>query len=130
RKSPRCPKSDQTLAPAFSRRIPFLTPFMRRREFLMGIVCAAMLPGSDSTAGTRGAVDFARWRTVRIGAGGFIVGLDIASDGAIVGRTDTYGAWIWEPGFEAWRQLVTFESMPLADRHEDSIASSWPLDVV
>lgn len=71
-----------------------------------------------------------KWRTLRIGAGGFIVGLDIAPDGSLVARTDTYGAWIWEPDAEAWRALITIDSMPQEDRHEDSTATSWPLDVV
>lgn len=70
-----------------------------------------------------------RWRTLRLGAGGFIVGLDIAPDGVLVARTDTYGAWIWEQDQEAWRQLVTIDSMPPEDRHEESLASFWPLDV-
>lgn len=70
------------------------------------------------------------WRTLRIGAGGFIVGLDMAPDGSLVVRTDTYGAWIWEPDAEAWRPLITIETMPPEDRHEDSAATSWPLDVV
>src|SRR4051794_41942957 len=53
------------------------------------------------------------WKPVRIGAGGWLTGIDIAPDGTKVVRTDTYGAYIWD-GTE-WRQLVTAKSMPAAD---------------
>jgi photosystem II stability/assembly factor-like uncharacterized protein len=53
-----------------------------------------------------------QWRTMKIGAGGFVDGLDIAPDGAMVGRTDTNGAYRWTGA--SWRQLVTASSMPPA----------------
>ena len=52
------------------------------------------------------------WQTLDIGAGGFIRGIDIAPDGTMVARTDTYGAYLWN-GSE-WVQLVTSTSMPAA----------------
>jgi photosystem II stability/assembly factor-like uncharacterized protein len=52
----------------------------------------------------------ANWKAVDIGAGGWITGIDVAPDGTMVARTDTYGAYIWN-GTE-WRQLVTSQSMP------------------
>src|ERR1700730_590989 len=37
------------------------------------------------------------WRPLRIGAGGWLTGLDISTDGSTrVVRTDTYGAYIWD----------------------------------
>ena len=35
------------------------------------------------------------WQTLDVGAGGFVDGIDIAPDGTMVVRTDTYGAYIW-----------------------------------
>jgi BNR/Asp-box repeat len=52
----------------------------------------------------------ADWKVVKVGAGGWLTGIDIASDGTQVIRTDTYGGYIWENG--AWRQLFTRASMP------------------
>ena len=50
------------------------------------------------------------WQTLDIGAGGYVRNLDIAPDGTMVARTDTYGAYLWN-GTE-WEQLVTSTSMP------------------
>ena len=52
------------------------------------------------------------WQTLKVGAGGAITGIDIASDGTEVIRTDTYGAYIWNGA--QWQQLVTSSSMPAA----------------
>jgi hypothetical protein len=52
------------------------------------------------------------WQTLKIGAGGLLSGIDVAPDGTMVVRTDTYGAYIWN-GTE-WQQLVTSTSMPAA----------------
>jgi hypothetical protein len=52
------------------------------------------------------------WQTLKVGAGGFVRGLDIAPDGTMVGRTDTNGAYLWTGS--AWVQLVTASSMPAA----------------
>jgi hypothetical protein len=50
------------------------------------------------------------WKPIKIGAGGWLVGMDIASDGTKVVRTDTYGAYLWNGN--QWQQLVTATSMP------------------
>ena len=52
------------------------------------------------------------WQPVNIGAGGYLTGMDVAPDGAMVVRTDTYGAYIWNGS--QWQQLVTATSMPSA----------------
>ena len=49
------------------------------------------------------------WQSI-VGAGGFVSGIDVAPDGNMVARTDTYGAYIWN-GTE-WQQLLTSTSMP------------------
>lgn len=54
------------------------------------------------------------WKPLRIGAGGFVTGLDISGDGSTrVVRTDTYGGYVWDTS--QWRQLVTSSSMPADD---------------
>jgi hypothetical protein len=50
------------------------------------------------------------WKELKIGAGGWLVGIDIAPDDTMVVRTDTYGAYIWNG--TQWQQLVTTSSMP------------------
>jgi hypothetical protein len=75
------------------------------------------------------------WTQLKIGAGGWLRGLNIVCDtgyGACAGsgtstkitRTDTYGAYIWcagcaspgnAGGSGAWIQLVTNQSMPVGD---------------
>jgi hypothetical protein len=50
------------------------------------------------------------WKPFKTGAGGWLVGMDIAQDGTIVVRTDTYGAYLWNGS--SWQQLVTAASMP------------------
>ena len=52
------------------------------------------------------------WQTLKVGAGGFVRGIDIAPDGTMVARTDTYGAYLWNG--TQWVQLVTSASMPTA----------------
>ena len=52
----------------------------------------------------------ALWRPVAIGGGGWVTGMDIAPDGTMVARTDTYGAYLWTGS--SWQQLVTAASMP------------------
>ena len=81
---------------------------------LAGIVCCGLLTGAMSAA-VRSAETVstgASWRPIRIGAGGWLVGLDIAPDGTKVVRTDTYGAYLWDSSKTQWKQLVTTLSMP------------------
>lgn len=54
------------------------------------------------------------WSILRVGAGGFITGIDISHDGAKVVKTDTYGAWYYNVGTSLWQQCVTMQSMPTA----------------
>ena len=50
------------------------------------------------------------WKPVKVGAGGWLVGIDVALDGTKVVRTDTYGAYVWNG--TGWTQMVTAASMP------------------
>lgn len=71
------------------------------------------------------------WKPLRVGAGGFIRGMDLALvDNTMVGRTDTYGAYVWNsfaigvgPAFGngMWEQLCSPDRFPLSD-----IASTTP----
>lgn len=70
------------------------------------------LPASKPTGGLRSKLN-ADWKPVRIGAGGWVTGIDIASDGTMVVRTDTYGAYLWNGS--SWQQLVTAASMPTVE---------------
>ena len=68
------------------------------------------------------------WRTLPIGAGGFITGLNLNPDGVTrVIRTDTYGAYIWRDN--RWQQLVTETSMPAEDRYEPNGTNAGVIDV-
>ena len=62
--------------------------------------------------GQTGTPNSTVWSVLKIGAGGFITGLDIASDGEKVVKTDTYGAWRYDTSTNLWRQCVTMNSMP------------------
>ena len=67
---------------------------------------------SDGNGGTV-VVDPAssnNWQPLAVGGGGWVTGIDIAPDGTMVVRTDTYGAYIWNG--TQWQQLVTSTSMP------------------
>jgi photosystem II stability/assembly factor-like uncharacterized protein len=86
-------------------------------------------------AGQPGPAVALEWRPLRIGAGGFLTGLDISPDGKVkLVRADTYGAYEWSPSRRQWRQLVTAQSMPASDRiaqdnagvYEIRVASSDP----
>ena len=57
------------------------------------------------------------WQTLKVGAGGWLTGMDIAPDGTMVVRADTYGAYIWNG--TQWQQLVTSTSMPAAFTTQD-----------
>jgi photosystem II stability/assembly factor-like uncharacterized protein len=52
------------------------------------------------------------WSVLKIGAGGFVTGIDIAGDGTKVVKTDTYGAWYYNNSAGLWQQCVTTHSMP------------------
>jgi len=70
------------------------------------------------------------WRPLRVGAGGWLTGLDISPDGTTrVVRADTYGAWLWDAGRAEWQQLVTASSMPAEDVVVDNHAGVYEIRV-
>jgi photosystem II stability/assembly factor-like uncharacterized protein len=54
------------------------------------------------------------WKPLKVGAGGWIVGLDIhpTEPGLMYARADVSGAYRWNPVSNSWKQLVTESSMP------------------
>jgi hypothetical protein len=99
------------------------SPLPRAAPSIPAMHSASIAPTSEAVPG---------WKPLKIGAGGFITGIEIAPDGTKVARTDTYGAYIWDIGTSAWKQLVTTYSMPASDAgfgaaggvYEIAIASS------
>jgi hypothetical protein len=60
------------------------------------------------------------WNVLKIGAGGFISDIDIASDGTKAIHTDTYGAYVCPApctpsGTPGWSQVVLMNTMPSGD---------------
>lgn len=56
-------------------------------------------------------VGAASFRRLKIGAGGFVTGIDMVGQTKVI-RTDTYGGYRWDRNTSEWVQLVTYESMP------------------
>src|SRR3984885_15293454 len=50
------------------------------------------------------------WQTLKVGGGGYVTGISVANDGAMVVRTDTNGAYLWTGS--QWQHIVTASSMP------------------
>ena len=59
------------------------------------------------------------WQPLKIGGGGWLTGFDQHSDGTLVCRTDTFGAYIRRPGDTTWSQLFTKNSLPSTHVHTD-----------
>src|ERR1700692_2624031 len=94
-------------------------PMKTIRLALLGTLCAALVFAGQQgtyafTQGSRGKPPAtAIWKPLAIGAGGWLVGMDIAADGTKVVRTDTYGAYLWNGS--RWAQLVNATSLPAGD---------------
>ena len=69
-------------------------------------------PDAAADAADAGGDGSTLWEPLRIGAGGFVIGIDIAADGTKVVRTDTYGAYLATA--TGWRQLVTASTLPVS----------------
>lgn len=80
-------------------------------------------------------LDVVAWEPLKIGAGGFVSGVDGADDDTILFRTDTSGAYLWDPDsrtfvdlvgnidealFEPYERQGTFEAL-VADQNSDRI---------
>lgn len=109
----------------------------RHRRSVLGVLVAALLcanctgpderatttqpavQGSTTTQSPTLLADGSyQWRRLPIGAGGYTTGLVIhpTSAGVMYARTDTGGAYRWDPATETWAQLLTTDSVITADR--------------
>jgi photosystem II stability/assembly factor-like uncharacterized protein len=88
------------------------------RITLCGFLALFAVPASPSASSqSRTPTAVFKWRPLKVGAGGFLTGLDISPDGKVkLVRADTYGAYAWDPSLRQWRQLVTAQSMPASDQ--------------
>ena len=97
---------------------------MRRLSyFIIALLAIAALASAQILKSQNGTSD-TKFQTLKVGAGGYVTGLNIARDGTKVVRTDTYGAYLFngsapnpgnDGGTGTWQQLVTINSMPPAD---------------
>ncbi|MDR3710694.1 MAG: hypothetical protein P4L33_20530 [Capsulimonadaceae bacterium] len=83
---------------------------MKKIILLVAVLfCASLIPiyGADLSS------DYS-WNPMKIGGGGWIVGMDISptEKGLMYCRTDVSGAYRWIPATSSWKQVVTSESMP------------------
>src|SRR5579872_1030760 len=92
-----------------------------RRKFLLGGVSSlAIMTAAPADCrlfhGSVGqqAAPSAVWAPLKVGAGGFLRDFDVHTDGTLVCKTDTYGAYVWNPtaaspgnagGTGVWQQL-------------------------
>lgn len=102
-----------------------VSPLIKTSAFA-GIVLLAATLGAMGGSESTGTI----WRTMKIGAGGWLTGIDISIDGSTrLVRTDTYGAYIWDAPKAQWKQLVTASSMPASDVTIDNGAGVYEIRV-
>lgn len=52
------------------------------------------------------------WNVLKIGNGGFIKSLSVATDGSMVATTDTMGGYVWNSTQNQWVQILNASTMP------------------
>ncbi|MEM1450382.1 MAG: hypothetical protein AAGI22_14795 [Planctomycetota bacterium] len=62
--------------------------------------------GGGRTTRAVARVNVVSWEPLKIGAGGFVTGADAADDDTVVFRTDTSGAYLWDPAAGRFEDLV------------------------
>src|SRR5258708_1389644 len=83
-------------------------------RLVLAVLLASMPP--LSIAQTSSEIPAAKFSRVKIGGGGYVVDIDISTDGLTrLVRTDVYGGYIWNAETLSWDQLVTSTSMPRTD---------------
>jgi hypothetical protein len=101
-----------------------------RTAFLIGLFFLVADGSIAPAANTSSNLNGTTWQPLRVGGGGFVTGIDISPDGSTrIVRTDTYGAYIWNPALSQWTQLVTSDAMPAADVSVDSGAGVYEFRV-
>jgi hypothetical protein len=71
-----------------------------------------------------GVAQAATWQDLKVGAGGWVRGLTVHSDGTMVARTDTVGAYLYNGS--SWVQLVNSSSLPASFINSVDIATFSP----
>ena len=104
---------------------------MSPKIWVSASICIGILVlAAAGVAPLANTVSSTQWRSLRIGAGGFITGLDASSDGSTrVVRSDTYGAYIWDVSQNQWKQIVTSRSMPATDVAVDKNSGVYEIRV-
>jgi len=91
---------------------------------------AALALGAGPVAAEDGGDGDFQWRPLRVGAGGFITGIDISPDARVaLIRADTYGAYLWSESERAWKQIVSEASLPAEDLHPDPSSGVYEIRV-
>src|SRR5260370_14223621 len=89
---------------------------LSRRSLLIGSSAVALCRGSARSEGLGGeaaASGLTTLNTLRVGAGGYVTGMDISPDSKTkLIRTDVYGAYLWNSSSSSWDQVVTAQPMP------------------
>jgi hypothetical protein len=79
--------------------------------------CNVAAPATPTEVGLDSSAVSYTYRTLKVGAGGFVTGIDISPDGsAVLVRADTYGAYRLNATNKTWQQLVLAPRLPTADR--------------
>lgn len=87
---------------------------MNHRARNLFALCASVAFILTSSLPARDLLDSYEWKPMKIGGGGWVVGLDISptEKGLMYARTDVSGAYRWQPESGTWKQVVTEASMP------------------
>ena len=65
------------------------------------------------------------FQPLKVGAGGFITGINVANDGSVAIRTDTFGGYIWDG--TKYQQLATTSRLPIAQQATLTASSCYEL---
>lgn len=70
------------------------------------------------------------WAPMKVGAGGFITGIDMSSDGTVfLAQTDVYGLYRWSVTSNRWAQVLQAQRMPQENRQEDQSFGVYALAI-
>jgi hypothetical protein len=99
-----------------------------RRTFNLVASAAAvdfLLPGQSNAVTDRAADNSTVWSEVKLGGGGYTIGIDIALDGAKAVKIDVYGGYQWDNNSLKWIPL--FNSTNFANYIADGPRGVWEI---
>ncbi len=84
-------------------------PMVQSNAQASGLSYVRFAAGACTTSCAGQTINSYCWKPIRLGAGGFATGIDTASDGTRVVRTDSAGAYIWDDNLNGgeWRPFIT-----------------------